>query len=145
VEFQHYFKSVGRLEFKQEPPYSNYRSMFRELFVARGFVFDWIYDWTNPNEPIKLGNMGPMLSSLARFQTVKPRANPLPILRKRTDLGKKMEAPAPPPVLRIDPRVSGREPTKTTARAQGIPSTRSSAFVRFASQKVFRELPNLEE
>lgn len=44
-EFATYLKKVRKLKFEEEPNYSEYRQMFRDLFIADGFVYDYKYDW----------------------------------------------------------------------------------------------------
>ncbi|OHT01632.1 hypothetical protein TRFO_31507 [Tritrichomonas foetus] len=45
-EFAEYLKSVRNLEFEEEPKYSIYRKMFRDLFIRNVYVYDYQYDWT---------------------------------------------------------------------------------------------------
>jgi hypothetical protein len=44
-EFLRYFKKVRELEFEEEPPYAEFRSLFRALFIRLGFAYDYKYDW----------------------------------------------------------------------------------------------------
>jgi hypothetical protein len=46
VEFTNFLSHTRSLAFDEEPPYSEYREWFRELFVIEGFVYDGVYDWT---------------------------------------------------------------------------------------------------
>ncbi|OHT14408.1 Casein kinase I isoform delta-like protein [Tritrichomonas foetus] len=45
-EFLQFLLSVKALEFNEEPDYNMYKSMFRKLFIKKGYVFDEKYDWT---------------------------------------------------------------------------------------------------
>lgn len=48
-EFSKYLKMVNELGFEEEPKYSEYRFMFRKLFLRYGFFYDYKYDWSgNP-------------------------------------------------------------------------------------------------
>lgn len=44
-EFATFLKSVRALKFDETPKYSEYRQMFRDLFIREGFVYDYGYDW----------------------------------------------------------------------------------------------------
>ena len=46
-EFPTFLKMVKNLDFTEEPDYSMYRTMFRDLFVKQGFIYDYKYDWLN--------------------------------------------------------------------------------------------------
>ncbi|OHT02161.1 casein kinase I-like 12 [Tritrichomonas foetus] len=45
--FLRYMEAVGSLQFGEEPKYSEYRAMFRQLFVKFGSSYDYVYDWSN--------------------------------------------------------------------------------------------------
>ncbi|KAK8893412.1 hypothetical protein M9Y10_021832 [Tritrichomonas musculus] len=53
-EFGEYLNLVKQLQFNQEPEYSRYRKMFRDLFNRLGYIYDYKFDWCNENE--KLAN-----------------------------------------------------------------------------------------
>lgn len=55
-EFATYLKKVRKLKFDEEPKYSEYRQMFRDLFIADGFTYDYKYDWNDPKEEIALAS-----------------------------------------------------------------------------------------
>ena len=44
-EFVDYFNAVKSLEFSEKPNYSYYRQIFRNLFINKGFIYDYQYDW----------------------------------------------------------------------------------------------------
>ncbi|OHT13144.1 Casein kinase I [Tritrichomonas foetus] len=46
-EFATYLNMVRDLRFFDEPEYGKYRALFRDLFIRRGFVYDYNYDWVN--------------------------------------------------------------------------------------------------
>lgn len=46
-EFIYYLNTVRNLEFTEEPEYSEYRKMFRDLFIRQGFLYDKVYDWSD--------------------------------------------------------------------------------------------------
>ena len=45
-EFATYVEHVRVLRFEDKPDYSSLRSMFRDLFIRRGFEYDNVFDWT---------------------------------------------------------------------------------------------------
>ena len=45
-EFKIYLNSVRSLKFEEEPHYSKYREMFRDLFLRLGYTYDYQYDWS---------------------------------------------------------------------------------------------------
>lgn len=45
-EIKKYMKYVRTLNFEDKPDYSRIRRMFRDLFVRRGFEYDYVFDWT---------------------------------------------------------------------------------------------------
>ena len=45
-EFNKYMDCVRALGFGGKPDYSRLRRMFRDLFVRRGFEYDYVFDWT---------------------------------------------------------------------------------------------------
>ena len=46
IEFLYYMKDVRSLQFDEEPHYSNYKQLFRNLLLKMNFFYDDIYDWT---------------------------------------------------------------------------------------------------
>lgn len=44
-EFADYLSRVKKLHFTEEPNYSQYREIFRELFIREGFIYDYKFDW----------------------------------------------------------------------------------------------------
>ncbi|KAJ5067141.1 casein kinase 1-like protein [Anaeramoeba ignava] len=46
VEFSTYLKYTRDLNFNESPDYSYLRSLFRDLFIREGYVYDYFYDWT---------------------------------------------------------------------------------------------------
>jgi serine/threonine protein kinase len=51
AEFSAFLSEVRRLEFSQEPPYSLYRDLFRQLFMKERYVHDMQFDWINRPAP----------------------------------------------------------------------------------------------
>jgi hypothetical protein len=45
-EFALYFNYVRSLRFDDKPDYSYLRKLFRDLFVAQGFLYDYMFDWS---------------------------------------------------------------------------------------------------
>ena len=45
IEFSTFLAHVRNLEFEQQPDYSNYRRLFKELFIREGFIYDNLFDW----------------------------------------------------------------------------------------------------
>lgn len=44
-EFADFLMMTKRLKFEEQPEYSKYRKMFRDLFLKQGFCYDYKYDW----------------------------------------------------------------------------------------------------
>ena len=65
LEFSTFLSEVKRLEFQEEPNYSFYRQMFRDLLIRCGFVYDYQYDWVDKS-PIQMSTQlrNPYLSKL---------------------------------------------------------------------------------
>ena len=49
-EFLIYMKNIRSLQFDEEPYYSSYKSLFRDLLIKMNYYYDDIYDWT-PSSP----------------------------------------------------------------------------------------------
>ena len=49
-EFAQYLRDVRNLKFDEQPNYTLYRKRFRDLFIRRGYVFDYVYDWTDTSK-----------------------------------------------------------------------------------------------
>jgi len=45
--FYTFINEIKRLEFADCPDYSLYRSLFRDLFISKGYSFDYCYDWVS--------------------------------------------------------------------------------------------------
>lgn len=45
-EFKRFLEEARNLGFDSRPDYAGYRSMFRELFISKGYSYDCAYDWT---------------------------------------------------------------------------------------------------
>jgi serine/threonine protein kinase len=52
--FSNFLIAVRRLDFTEEPRYSIYRELFRELFLNEGYVYDGGYDWVRKVAPKSL-------------------------------------------------------------------------------------------
>ncbi|OHT04382.1 Casein kinase I isoform delta-A [Tritrichomonas foetus] len=50
TQFADYMRMIRKLGFKDEPRYSEYRELFRRLFISSGFTFDYKYDWLEPKK-----------------------------------------------------------------------------------------------
>ncbi|OHT14181.1 Casein kinase I isoform delta-like protein [Tritrichomonas foetus] len=50
IEFSQFLAEVRELEFSEEPNYAKYRRMFRDLFMKKGYIYDYIFDWTKPDD-----------------------------------------------------------------------------------------------
>ena len=50
-EFEEYLESVRNLDFNEEPNYSYYKQLFRDLFIREGYIYDYQYDWIIKNNP----------------------------------------------------------------------------------------------
>ena len=45
VEFRQFFTAIQAIKPFERPDYSGYRELFRQLFISRGFVYDYDFDW----------------------------------------------------------------------------------------------------
>jgi casein kinase I family protein HRR25 len=46
IEFSLYFKHVQSLGFQDKPDYAYLAKLFRDLFEANNYQYDFVYDWT---------------------------------------------------------------------------------------------------
>lgn len=86
-EFQTFLASARELKFDEEPPYSFYRSIFRNLFIKSNMVYDYMYDWMSlpsdkrkihtkhKSEPQKISS--PILSAGATLLSLSKRQSAL--------------------------------------------------------------------
>lgn len=51
-EFAQYLTAVRKLKYSQAPDYANYREMFRNLFITKGYIYDYVYDWNEKKSKI---------------------------------------------------------------------------------------------
>ena len=49
-EFATFLDEAKKLGFQDTPNYSEYRELFRNLFIKEGFVFDSVYDWNSKRD-----------------------------------------------------------------------------------------------
>ncbi|OHT04314.1 hypothetical protein TRFO_28200 [Tritrichomonas foetus] len=49
-QFADYINFTRQLRFTEEPDYSMYRKIFRDLFIESNFVYDYNFDWSTPKE-----------------------------------------------------------------------------------------------
>jgi serine/threonine protein kinase len=108
VEFATYFRRIKALEFEDEPEYSEYRRMFRELFMSQGYVYDGIFDWTRTHVPLTVETRTNEQSGSgepAAGQRIGRRDNVAPVQQMALKT-----------VLPVLPPVTGRQP--------GMPSRR---------------------
>lgn len=52
AEFGTFLAEVKKLDFQEQPNYSFYRQIFRDLFLKCGFIYDYQYDWVE-HSPIR--------------------------------------------------------------------------------------------
>jgi hypothetical protein len=45
LEFATFIDYVKSLRFEDTPDYTQLRQMFRDLFISKGFVYDYVFDW----------------------------------------------------------------------------------------------------
>ena len=45
-EFEQFINSARCLSYSDDPDYSYYRQLFRNLFISRGYIYDYLYDWS---------------------------------------------------------------------------------------------------
>lgn len=73
-EFVEYLELVKQLNFSQEPEYSLYRKMFRDLFLRLGYTYDYNYDWCQQTEKSSPTNTKSKLRNAANDQKA-PKCN----------------------------------------------------------------------
>ena len=106
-EFSRFLKSVRALKFDETPNYSEYRQMFRELFVREGFVYDYQFDWpaAEPEEPQAPAPVRERRASHVCDSSPKPRPRlAVPVCRSRQRVSNPRRQSAfveTPPVLRF--------------------------------------------
>lgn len=91
-EFMTYLRAVKNLKFAEEPNYSEYRSLFRRLFLQSGFVYDYKYDWTEVKRkpaapvtpPAKLGaeNKSPRNREVEPIPLYRMNQQKLPVVKR---------------------------------------------------------------
>ncbi|OHT15864.1 CK1 family protein kinase [Tritrichomonas foetus] len=79
LEFVTYFYLVKKLEFEEEPKYSEYRKLFRELMIKKNLFYDDEYDWSNNI----LINPPPSPPPKVRRQSISQRLFPPSISERR--------------------------------------------------------------
>ncbi len=50
-EFANYITMCKKLKFDEKPDYGLMRKIFRDLFIRKGYEYDYIYDWLIPKAP----------------------------------------------------------------------------------------------
>lgn len=60
-EFERYFDYVRSLDFADRPDYHFLRTIFRNLFRAKGFKYDYKYDWTLKREAYSIPFISPKI------------------------------------------------------------------------------------
>jgi hypothetical protein len=60
-EFERYFDYVRSLDFADRPDYHFLRTIFRNLFRAKGFKYDYKYDWTLKRESYSIPFVSPKI------------------------------------------------------------------------------------
>lgn len=73
-EFQDYLYDVRNLKFDEEPNYALYRERFRKLFIRKGYVFDYVYDWTIPAKKELIIKVDPHKNRKDVIRNPKPEA-----------------------------------------------------------------------
>jgi serine/threonine protein kinase len=117
-EFQVYMESVRGLAFEHVPDYAGYRRMFRGLFEAKGFVFDYRYDWEkNVRGQLSFNFDAPRLILLPPRHSIKhlKSLSELPCHRARRGRGSLPSIPRPIPNPKSQPprSVRPRVPART--------------------------------
>jgi len=46
IQFEAYLTYCRKLEFKETPSYEYLRKLFKDLFIEKGYDYDYIYDWS---------------------------------------------------------------------------------------------------
>merc|ERR1711991_281573 len=60
-EFERYFDYVRSLDFADRPDYHFLRTIFRNLFRAKGYKYDYKYDWTTRRESYSIPFISPKI------------------------------------------------------------------------------------
>ncbi len=50
-EFASYLTACRKLQFDEKPDYGVLRKLFKDLFIRKGYEYDYIYDWLLPKAP----------------------------------------------------------------------------------------------
>ena len=86
-EFASFVQSVRKLGYEEDPKYSEYRAMFRDLFIVEGFTYDYNYDWGR-REPVPVAvRKKPMIRHVASTDCapVLAQGSMLPPLKETSD------------------------------------------------------------
>ena len=78
VEFAQYLKFVRKLKFAEQPNYSEYRQLFRNLFIKQGYVYDYHYDWND----LVINSSSTIQSKIRTLRNAKSTNN-LPLIESR--------------------------------------------------------------
>lgn len=73
-EFVKYFNYVRSLQFTEEPKYSFFRKLFRDLFEREGYIYDYKYDWS-VNSKANV-NKRPVTTKVSIRNEIKPSISP---------------------------------------------------------------------
>lgn len=86
-EFATYLTYVRGLAFDEAPDYSFLRRLFRDLFVAEGLAWDYMYDWTVLKAQQDVADRAVHTPKLAQASSGSPEATTELINARRTDTG----------------------------------------------------------
>jgi serine/threonine protein kinase len=117
-EFAIYLAEARRLDFPDKPNYSFYRQLFKELFVRKGFTFDYQYDWTV--KPLGI-SLGPFLLPIGKRQEDDHDSKPSPPVQRSEVLAGMLVRPTIPRNLRPSPS-TGMGPRTWIAPRRLLPS-----------------------
>lgn len=79
--FVKYFQAVNDLKFDEEPNYSEYRLMFRKLFLFCYFTYDYKYDWSD-NPLVEPPPVSPRQSNSLQASS-RPKSSRVPSFAQR--------------------------------------------------------------
>jgi serine/threonine protein kinase len=60
-EFADYLEYCHKLKFEEKPDYAQLRKLFKDLFIRKGYEYDYLYDWLIQKAPMKPPHQAPEL------------------------------------------------------------------------------------
>ena len=85
-QFAEYMNKVRKLKFAEDPDYTDYKNIFRDLMVQSGYSYDYNYDWIEPRPKFKIHPPPESAETIARkyFNQIKENRSPQPYVFPKT-------------------------------------------------------------